>query len=235
MMCSPSSLTQILVAAVVVVFLASTAPADAFTVSQHQKHQSVSRPTGTTIGTSSTSTRSRYDTALSGSLTVPGMWGSGLNFGKGDFCFYKSFDSFMKVFSEEDRQAFPEIFNIPKGVYEVSMTKPLGIVFEEIEVGNKGVFVQELVEGGLAETQGKIQPGDVLVAVTAIKVVGAKFERRLIPARKFDFDTTVGAIGSNEPKWQCSDVILMFERPGESDPKEVDKFLEFFEPPFDNP
>ena len=60
----------------------------------------------------------------------------------------------------------------------------------------------------------------------------AKFERRLIPARKFDFDTTVGAIGSNEPKWSCNDVILMFERPGECDQKEVDAFMEFFEPPF---
>ena len=65
------------------------------------------------------------------------------------------------------------------------------------------------------------------------QVVGAKWERRLIPARKFDFDTAVGAISSNEPKWGCDDVILMFERPGESDQKAVDEFLDFFEPPFD--
>mmetsp|Transcript_121903 Transcript_121903/g.352008 ORF Transcript_121903/g.352008 Transcript_121903/m.352008 type:complete len:217 (+) Transcript_121903:47-697(+) len=175
----------------------------------------------------------RLDTSLA-ALTVPGMWGAGLNFGKGDFAYYKSFNSFMKPFSEEDKQAFPEIFNLPKGVYEVSMTKPLGIVFEEIEAG-KGVFVQDLVEGGLAEIQGKVQKGDILVGVTAVKVVGAKYERRLIPARKFDFDTAVGAIGSNEPKWGCNDVVLMFERPGEADPKETDTFLEFFEPPFDNP
>lgn len=114
------------------------------------------------------------------------------------------------------------------------MTKPLGIIFEEIEVG-KGVFVQDLLEGGLAERQGLIQPGDVLVAITAIKVVGAKWERRLLPAKKFNFDTVVGAIGSNEKKWGCDDVILMFERPGESDAKAVDTFLDFFEPPFDNP
>jgi hypothetical protein len=152
----------------------------------------------------------------------------------GDFAFYKNFDSFMKPFTQEDREEFPEIFNLPKGVYEVSLTKPLGIVFEEIEAG-KGIFVQELVEGGLAERQGKIQPGDVLVAITAVKIVGAKWERRLIPARKFDFDTVVGAISSNEPKWGCADVVLLFERPGESDQKAVDTFLEFFEPPFDNP
>ena len=53
------------------------------------------------------------------------------------------------------------------------MTKPLGIIFEEIEAG-EGVFVQDLVEGGLAEIQGQIQPGDVLIGVTAVKVVGGK-------------------------------------------------------------
>ncbi|CAJ1942288.1 unnamed protein product [Cylindrotheca closterium] len=175
----------------------------------------------------------RFDTACN-SLSVPGMWGAGLNFGKGDFAFYKSFDAFMKPFTPEDREAFPEIFNIPKGIYEVSLTKPLGIIFEEIEIGN-GVFVQDFVEGGLAERQGKIQKGDILVAITAVKIVGAKYERRLIPARNFDFDTVVGAIGSNDQKWRCNDVILMFERPGEADPSAVKTFMDFFEPPFDNP
>eukprot|EP00980_Cylindrotheca_fusiformis_P008211 scaffold1736_cov127-Cylindrotheca_fusiformis.AAC.25 len=175
----------------------------------------------------------KFDTSCY-SLTVPGMWGAGLNFGKGDFAFYRSFDDFMKPFTPEDREAYPEIFKIPEGVYEVSLTKPLGIIFEEIEVG-KGVFVQDLVEGGLAERQGKIKKGDVLVAITAVKIVGAKWERRLIPAKSFDFDTVVGAIGSNEAKWGCNDVILMLERPGEADAASVDTFLEFFEPPFDNP
>jgi hypothetical protein len=55
----------------------------------------------------------RFDTSCN-ALSVPGMWGSGLNFGKGDFGFYKSFDSFMRPFAPEDREAFPEIFNIPK-------------------------------------------------------------------------------------------------------------------------
>ena len=54
----------------------------------------------------------------------------------------------------------------------------------------------------------------------------------MIPARRFDFDTTVGAIGSNEPKWSCNDVVLMFERPEECEREEVDAFMEFFEPPF---
>lgn len=123
--------------------------------------------------TSSSSPSLSFDTACHAQLSVPGMWGSGLNFGKGEFKFYKSFDSFMGVFTEEDKKEFPEIFNFPKGVYEVSMTKPLGIIFEEIKVG-EGVFVQDLVEGGLADIQGKIQNGDVLIGVTAIKVVGGK-------------------------------------------------------------
>jgi hypothetical protein len=212
---------------------------------------------------------SSFVTACHESLTVPGMWGSGLNFGKGEFKFYRSFDSFMKPFTDEDKADFPEVFNLPKGVYEVSMTKPLGIIFEEIETGS-GVFVQDLVEDGLADIQGMIAPDDILIGITAIKVVGgkeydlensilvrtpifcrkipfslnrishcyfpisilAKWERRMIPARKFDFDTTVGAIGSNEPKWSCNDVVLMFERPGQCVREEVDAFLEFFEPPF---
>jgi len=189
----------------------------------------------TPVLTSSTSSSSSsFDTACHAELTVPGMWNGGNNYGKGDFRFYKSFYSFSNIFTKEDRDEFPEIFQFPKGMYEVSMAKPLGIVFEEIEIGN-GVYVQDLVEGGFADTQGKIQPGDVLVGVTAIKVVGAKWERRMLPARKFDFDTAVGAIGSNERKWNCDDVVLMFERPSEADSDAVDAFLEFFEPPFDNP
>jgi hypothetical protein len=175
-------------------------------------------------------TKPKTSTTACYALTVPGMWGSGLNFGKGNFAFYKTFDAFMKPFTPEDREEFPEVFNLPKGVYEVSLTKPLGIVFEEIDAG-KGIVVKDLVEDGLAARQGMIQPGDVLVGITAVKIVGAKWERRLIPSRKFDFDTVVGAIGSNEPKWGCSDVVLMFERPGEADPSTVDAFMDFFEPP----
>lgn len=167
-------------------------------------------------------------------FSTSGMWNRGLNFGKGDFKFYEGFDSFMSPFPQEDREEFPEVFTLPKGVYEVGLAKPLGIVFEEIEAG-KGVYVQDLVESGNAASQGVIQKGDVLVGISATKIVGAKYERRLIPARNFDFDTVVGAIESNQPKWNCYNVIMMFERPAEADSKQVDEFLEFFEPPFDNP
>ena len=140
----------------------------------------------------------------------------------------------MSPFSDEDKVDFPELFRLPKGVYEVSMLKPLGIVFEEIEVG-KGVYVQDLVEGGNAELMGQIQQGDILIGVTAIKVVGAKWERRLIPAKDLSFDTVVGAISSNEPKWGCEDVVLQFMRPDEVDEEELQDHLDFFNPPGDSP
>ena len=142
----------------------------------------------------------------------------------------------MSVFPDKDRAAFPELFTLPTGVYEVRIPKPLGIVFEEIDSIQKGLYVKELVDGGNAQKQNaNILPGDHLVAITAVKIVGAKYERRLIPCRGFDFDTMVGAVESNSPKWSCDDVILMVERPAEADPKAVDAFLDFFTPPFDNP
>ncbi len=182
--------------------------------------------------TTNISNQLQSSTALN--LKVPGMWTNGNAYGKGQFRFYKSFDSWMAPFPEEDRQAFAEIFNLPKGVYEVSMVKPLGIIFEEVEI-ERGVYVQDLVEGGNAEIMGKIQKNDVLVGVTAIKVVGAKWERRLLPAKDMSFDTVVGAIGSNEPKWGCEDVVLMFMRPDEvEDMQKVDEFFDFFNPPGDS-
>jgi hypothetical protein len=159
------------------------------------------------------------------SFSSAGMWNNGLSYGKGTFRFYKSFEDWMSVFPQEDREAFPEIFNFPEGVYEVRMNKPLGIVFEEVEPG-KGVYVAGLVEGG--------QAGDVLLAITAVKVAGAKWERRLIPALKFDFETVVGAIGSNDRKWGCDDVVLLFRRYQQGDDEKVQSFLNFFEPPYDS-
>lgn len=94
----------------------------------------------------------------------------------------------------------------------------------------------DLVEGGNAQQMGgTIQKGDVLVGVTAVKVVGAKWERRLIPAKDLSFDTVVGAIGSNDEKWGCDDVVLWFMRPEEvEDVQMVEDFLAFFNPPGDS-
>jgi len=76
----------------------------------------------------------------------------------------------MKPFPKEDRELYPDMFCIPDGVYEVRMAKPLGIVFEELEAGGGGVYVTDLVEGGNAELQGIVKPGDKLIGVTAVKV-----------------------------------------------------------------
>lgn len=168
-------------------------------------------------------------------ICMSGMWNSGLEYGKGLFTKYVGFDEWMKPFPDEDREAYPEMFALPEGVYEVALERPLGIAFEEVEQGGrKGVVVTELVEGGNAEKQGSIAPDDVLIATTAVKVIGAKWERRLIPARELDFDTIMGAIGSNEARWQCPDVIMQFARPS-ADALKVKAFLEFFEPPLDSP
>jgi hypothetical protein len=116
----------------------------------------------------------------------------------------------MKPFVDKYRAVFPEIVIVPKGVvYEVSFfnQRNLGesILFEEIEFG-KGVSVQDFVEGvSLAEREGK---EICWLALHCCQMFGAKWERRLIPSRNFDFDTSVGAIllTSNEAnKWCCND------------------------------
>mmetsp|Transcript_35921 Transcript_35921/g.86703 ORF Transcript_35921/g.86703 Transcript_35921/m.86703 type:complete len:215 (-) Transcript_35921:159-803(-) len=163
-----------------------------------------------------------------------GIWNTAPSFGKGKFKFYEGLDSYMKPFPDEDRELYPEMFKLPKGVYEVPLAKPCGILFEEIEAG-RGCYIQDLVEGGNAARQGSLQPNDVLVGLTAVQISGAKWERRMIPARKFGFDMVVSAIGSNEARWGCNNVILMVERPGEADSEEVDTWLKFFEPPSDTP
>mmetsp|Transcript_1828 Transcript_1828/g.2735 ORF Transcript_1828/g.2735 Transcript_1828/m.2735 type:complete len:209 (-) Transcript_1828:229-855(-) len=173
-------------------------------------------------------------TSTSLNISVPGMWTNGNAYGKGQFKFYKSFDSWMSPFTDDDRKEFPELFQLPKGCYEISLPKPLGIIFEEIEIG-KGVYVVDFVEGGNADRQGTVMEGDVLIGVTAIKVVGAKWERRLIPAKDLSFDVVVGAISSNEAKWGCDDVVMQFMRPIDvDDPQEVEKYLDFFNPPGDS-
>lgn len=204
-------------AIVVLVSLVLAKCTDSFSVgiSQNVRHLSCTRLTASKISTSF-------------------MWNAGLNYGKGNFKFYSDFDEWMSVFPEEDKAQYPEIFTLPKGLYEVKLTKPLGIIFEEIDFG-RGLYVQDLVEGGNADASGKVQVGDRLVGITAVKVVGAKYERRMIPCRGFAFDTMVGAIESNSPRYACEDVVLFLERPDEADSVRVDEFLEFFEPPFDNP
>ena len=123
--------------------------------------------------------------------------------------FYAGFDAWAAEYPQEDRDAYPELFKLPKDCYEVILEKPLGIAFEENDDG--GVVVDYLVEGGNADKDGTIKPGDVLLATTAAMSIGPKFERKLIPSRYLDFDTIMGAIASNAPKFhkkRKNDVIL---------------------------
>ena len=51
----------------------------------------------------------------------------------------------------------------------VSLKSPLGIIFEEVEPGEKsGVVVASLVQGGNADKDGRILVGDKLIAVSAV-------------------------------------------------------------------
>ena len=71
---------------------------------------------------------------------------------------------------EEDRAAYPEMFALPPGVYEVETPRPLGIAFEEVVAGlPRGIVVDSLVDGGNAAAAGVIRPGDILLATTACK------------------------------------------------------------------
>ena len=104
--------------------------------------------------------------------------------------------------------------SLPEGVYEVTLCRPLGIQFEEDgpNVGKNGVPVLSVVEGSNAAKDGTVKEGDKLVGVTGVRFVGAKWERQMVDARKMSFDTVVDAIGSNEEKFDCYDVILQLER-----------------------
>ena len=75
--------------------------------------------------------------------------------------FYAGFDAWAAEYPQEDRDAYPELFKLPKDCYEVILEKPLGIAFEENDDG--GVVVDYLVEGGNADKDGTIKPGDVLL------------------------------------------------------------------------
>ena len=103
---------------------------------------------------------------------------------------------------------------LPDDVYEVSLQAPLGIRFEENGYPKRGVTAIEILEGSNAERSGQIAVGDYLVGVTGVTLIGSKFERRCCDCSKWDYDTVVSAIGSNEERFGCKDVILQFQREG---------------------
>eukprot|EP00316_Scyphosphaera_apsteinii_P025294 CAMPEP_0119299350 /NCGR_PEP_ID=MMETSP1333-20130426/1424_1 /TAXON_ID=418940 /ORGANISM="Scyphosphaera apsteinii, Strain RCC1455" /LENGTH=147 /DNA_ID=CAMNT_0007300743 /DNA_START=160 /DNA_END=603 /DNA_ORIENTATION=- len=107
--------------------------------------------------------------------------------------------------------------SLPADVYEIAISRPLGIGFEEVSDSiPRGVKVVSLVPDGAAERSGKLAVGDELVGVTGVIFQGAKFERQMIDCTRWDFDTVVDAIGSNEARFGCEDVILQFRRPKQS-------------------
>ncbi|KAJ1625832.1 hypothetical protein T492DRAFT_1036995 [Pavlovales sp. CCMP2436] len=100
---------------------------------------------------------------------------------------------------------------LPKNVFEIYLPRPLGIQFEEQD--KRGLKVISLISGGNADRCGKLQVGDQLVGVTAVRMVGSKFERQMFDCSKWTFDTVVDAIGSNEERFNCEDVVLQLLRP----------------------
>ena len=60
-----------------------------------------------------------------------------------------------------------------------ALEKPMGIVFEENDEEFGGIFVLSLCEGGVAEMDATIKPGDQLVAVNTDKVAGMVFDDAL--------------------------------------------------------
>jgi len=66
-----------------------------------------------------------------------------------------------------------------KNYITTKLTKPMGIVFEENDEENGGIFVISLSEDGAAEKDGTVKPGDQLVAVNENKVSGLSFDDAL--------------------------------------------------------
>jgi len=169
-----------------------------------------------------------------------------MEFGKGFGHYYSGWEDWIKEYPQEDRDAYPALFSLPNDCYEICLDKPLGIAF--IENDDAGVKVDYLVEGGNADKSGVIKPGDVLLAATGAMGRDGKFERKLIPSRYESFDTIMGAIGSNAPKFhkqRRNDVILQFARPSapyenDGDPYDggsrgIKDYLESIKFPSDSP
>ena len=49
-----------------------------------------------------------------------------------------------------------------------------------------------------------------------------------------EFDIIMGAIGSNEARYRCNGVVMMFMRPAEADEPKVREWLKFFDIPSDH-
>jgi S1-C subfamily serine protease len=72
----------------------------------------------------------------------------------------------------------------------VDLSKPMGIVFEENDSENGGIFIQSLKPGGIAAENGLLQEGDQLIAVNSDKVSGLLFDDALAKILESEGETT---------------------------------------------
>lgn len=77
-----------------------------------------------------------------------------------------------------------------KNYIGVSLSKPMGIVFEENDTEYGGIFVQSITEEGAAAKDGSIQPGDQLVTVGTKDVSGLDFDDALSAIIESEGDST---------------------------------------------
>jgi len=92
---------------------------------------------------------------------------------------------------------------------------PLGIVFEDVSSGSpSGVRVVALTTGGQGERCGKIEVGDQLKSSSAVQFRpgSSKFDIVDVDCTKFDFDTVISALTSNNERFGCNSVDLTFIR-----------------------
>mmetsp|Transcript_24148 Transcript_24148/g.38905 ORF Transcript_24148/g.38905 Transcript_24148/m.38905 type:complete len:220 (+) Transcript_24148:47-706(+) len=119
----------------------------------------------------------------------------------------------------------------------VTLRTPLGIVFEEVQPGEpKGLIVANLVAGGNAERDGKIQVGDKLVSTSAVVLDSSNqpiislgsssatnsWKRQMIACGNMDFTTIMQAIQSNSGRYGYRDVRLVVRRTNKSIPRSTD-------------
>lgn len=98
------------------------------------------------------------------------------------------------------------------GEYTVRLPKPLGIVFEEVEVGKPaGVRVARVVEGSNADLNGRVCVGDELVSTSAVVFTDkfnsgsfSNWERQMVTCTKMEFDGIMAAIRSNDGRYGSS-------------------------------
>ena len=95
---------------------------------------------------------------------------------------YLLFLTFVSLFSISQTSIAPTDFvdsMEEKNYVATSLTKPMGIVFEENDKEVGGIFVLSLSEEGAAKLDSTVKSGDQLVAVNTHKVSGLSFDDAL--------------------------------------------------------